>query len=115
MLPGVTAIVMRSLPEAFSYVALMSVSPTATPLTIPRSTVATAVFDDCHVASAVTGRLEPSRNAAVAVNCASAPTAGVVPLTVIAAIEEGELGLDSSHAAARDATVATSRKNWRTY
>jgi len=77
--------------------------------------VATVVFDDVHIASAVTDRLEPSRIAAVAVNCATAPTAGVVPLTVIAATEEGELGFDSSHAAEKDAIVARSRKNFRTY
>jgi len=48
-------------------------------------TVATAVLDDCHVASAVTARLEVSERAAVAVNCAEAPAAGAAPLTVSAA------------------------------
>jgi hypothetical protein len=112
---GASETVMCSLPVAFSYVALMSVSPAATALTIPRSTVAIAVFDDCHVASEVTGRLEPSRSAAVAVNCATAPTEGVVPLTVTAATEEGELGGDPPHATESDAIVANSRKDWRTY
>jgi hypothetical protein len=63
----------------------MSTSPAATPVTIPALTVATAVLDDSHVASAVTTRLEVSESAAVAVNCDEAPAAGAAPLTVSAA------------------------------
>jgi hypothetical protein len=49
---------------------------------MPPLTVATAVSDDCHVASAVTDRVVVSASAAIAVNCAVPPTAGAVPLTV---------------------------------
>lgn len=49
---------------------------------MPPLTLATAVLDDCHVASAVTERLELSGSAAVAVNCVELPTAGAVPVTV---------------------------------
>jgi hypothetical protein len=62
----------------------MSASPADTPLTTPPSAVATAVFEDVHVASVVTGRPELSDSVAVAVNCAVAPTAGAVPLTATA-------------------------------
>jgi len=72
--------------RALWYVALMSASPTATPVTMPALTAATAVLDDCQVASGVTDLLEVSESAAVAVNCAAPPTAGAVPLTVTAVI-----------------------------
>lgn len=62
----------------------MSASPADTPVTMPALTVATAALDDCHVASDVTGLLEVSESAAVAVNCAVPPTVGDVPLTVTA-------------------------------
>jgi hypothetical protein len=51
---------------------------------MPALTVATAVLDDCHVASVVTGRLDVSDIAAVAANCTELPTAGAAPLTVSA-------------------------------
>src|SRR5215471_8182087 len=75
----------------------MSASPADTPLTTPASTVATAVFDDCHTASAFTDRLELSESVAIAVNWADAPTNGAVPLSVSpltpsAEGEEGEAG-----------------------
>ena len=58
---GTVATVMRIRPVAFWKRAVMSASPAATPVTIPRSTLATPGLDDCHVASAVTDRLEPSK------------------------------------------------------
>lgn len=89
--------------------------------------MATAVLDDCHAASDVTGRLELSESAAVAVNCAALPTAGAVPLTVTAVTLPGD-GVDEDvggvdvvdgaddgvvgglvHAAHKDTTAAASR------
>ena len=93
--------------------------------------MATAVLDDCHAASDVTGRLELSESAAVAVNCAALPTAGAVPLTVTAVTLPGD-GVDDGvdedvggvdvvdgaddgvvgglvHAAHKDTTAAASR------
>ena len=62
----------------------MSTSPAAMPVTIPWATVAIAVSDDSHVASAVTDRLLPSPNEAVAENCAEAPITGAMPVTTTA-------------------------------
>jgi hypothetical protein len=89
----------------------MSASPAATAVTSPRSTLATSASDDCHVASEVTGRLVPSGSAAVAANCADAPRAGAVPVT-ITAVALSELGAEGEppHATARIATVAVNTK-----
>src|SRR5437773_9210068 len=52
------------------------------PVTRPaEDTVATAVFDDCHVAWLVTSCVAPPAIVAVAVNWDVPPTTGAVPLT----------------------------------
>src|ERR1041385_1659235 len=88
-----------------------------------------AGFDDCHAASVVTDLLDASASAAVAVNCAVAPTNGAVPVTVTPAMpvneeedeeeledgadevadEEGDAG-ELVHAAHRAATTATAAR-----
>jgi hypothetical protein len=58
--------------------------PAATALTTPvEDTVASAVFEDCHVASEVTSFVVPSDIVATAVNCELPPIDGVDPDTVI--------------------------------
>ena len=76
------ATVIRLDPVTVWYVARTSASPAATPVTTPvEDTVATAAFDDCHVAWLVTFCVVPFDRLAVAVNCAVAPTAGADPVT----------------------------------
>src|SRR5713226_6893808 len=60
----------------------MSASPALTAVTTPlASTVATLMFDDCHVAWLVTACTVPFDIAAMASNDAVAPITGAVPLT----------------------------------
>ena len=59
----------------------MSASPAATLVTAPFATVATAVFDELHVATAVTSCVVPFDSVAVAENEAVEPAAAAVPLT----------------------------------
>src|SRR5256885_8190816 len=82
------------------YAAVTSASPRPTPATFPLlETVTTAVFDDCHVACAVTSCVVPFDSDAVAVNCAVSPTAGAVPVIVsefvVGAVGVGVVGVDA--------------------
>ena len=62
---------------------MMSVVPPVTPVTMPAIvTDATLVRVDCYVACAVTFCVVPFEKFAVAVNCALAPAAGAVAVTV---------------------------------
>jgi len=45
-------------------------------------TPATTVFEDCHVASALTFCVDPPLRFAVAVNCADVPTGGAEPVAM---------------------------------
>lgn len=74
----------------------MSTSPGVTPVTVPvAETVAIAGFDDCHVAWLVTSCTAPFDSVAIALNCADAPMAGVVPVIVMLPMvgPEGEEGV----------------------
>ncbi|HJU44607.1 MAG TPA: hypothetical protein VJ691_17400 [Vicinamibacterales bacterium] len=63
-------------------------------VTIPALvTVATAVFDERHVACDVTAWVDPSGNSATAVNCEDVPIGGGVPTTVTrATVAPGAVG-----------------------
>jgi hypothetical protein len=75
-------IVTWSLPETFWYVAVMSASPAAAPLTLPvLPTTATSVFEDTQAAWLVTFCVVPFESVAVAVNWAVEPTSGAEPAT----------------------------------
>jgi hypothetical protein len=66
------------------YVALTTTVPPATALTTPvGETVASAAFEVCQVARALTSFEVPSENVAIAVNCDVLPTAGGVPVTLM--------------------------------
>jgi hypothetical protein len=57
--------------------------PAARPVTNPVAlTLATAVFDDCQLASALSFCVDPLLRFAVAVNCADAPTIGADPVVM---------------------------------
>jgi hypothetical protein len=81
----------------------MTTVPGASAVTRPvAETVAVAVFDDCHVARAVTSCVVPSDIAAVAVSGDVPPAAGADPLTVIAETNPGVVVV-FPHAAANPA------------
>src|SRR5579872_7345934 len=86
-------------PDTDWYVAKMSTSPAATPVTRPAAlTEAMPVLDDVHTACAVTVCVVAFDSVAIAVNCEVVPTTGAAPETatdctvnagvVLGAIEE---------------------------
>ena len=79
-------------PLTFSNVAWIDALPSPTAVTRPDAeTVATAVFDDDHVAVVVTISILPSDIVATAVYCDDAPTAGALPVTVTVDTTVGEV------------------------
>ena len=80
------------------YVAVICAPPNCTSLSSPLAvTVATAMFDDDHVASVVTSRTVLLDNIAVAVNWLVCPRIGTVPETAIEDVV-GSVGLGLPHA-----------------
>jgi hypothetical protein len=74
-----------AMPLTFWYVAVTSAVPALTPVTTPELvTDATDVLDDCQVDCEVTVCVVLLESAAVAVNCALAPTLGADPVTLMA-------------------------------
>lgn len=85
----------------------MVVVPLETAVTTPlEDTVATDVLDEVHVDELVTSCAAPD-TVAVAVNCAVAPTAGAVPVTLTAETELGSVGESPQATAEMARTRAT--------
>jgi hypothetical protein len=69
-------------------------APLVTAVTRPEDdTVATALFDDVHVAVLETSWVVPPDNVATAENCAELPTAGTVPVTATVETVVAEVGV----------------------
>ena len=97
-----------SAPATPENVAEITAVPLPTLVTRPvDDTVATAVFDDDHVAELVTSSSAPPDTVAVAVNCALDPTSGAPPVTLIVVIVVGAAGDFEPQAAAERPSART--------
>jgi hypothetical protein len=102
--------VIESAPATPENVAEITTAPLASAVTVPvADTLATAVFDDDHVAEPVTSSETPPTSVATALNCVDDPTPGATPETTTVETLVAEVG-ELPHAATESPAARVNRR-----